>query len=88
MQLLWSQGWIDKKESPNALCTVISEDPEYANAVRDSARNVGEPTYNVGAYRGTLPHVLGARNCQTWADDVLREADKATSDASWWQFWR
>ena len=81
LNMIWSDGWTDKEnESPNALCTVISEDPEYA----DAAENVVglKRKYNIAAYPGTLPHALGARNCQTWANDVLREADRATSNGS------
>ncbi len=84
LNMIWSDGKVDANESPNALCTVISDDPEYADAVRHAAEEkVGmSRTYNVAAYPGTLPHAFGARNCQTWAGDVLREADKATLGGS------
>ncbi len=87
--MVWSQGYLDKtNESPNALCTTISDDPKYADAVRQAAEEVGKPKYNVGAYLGTWPHLLGARNCQTWADDVLKNADRSTSKSPAWMFWR
>lgn len=32
---------------------------------------VGAPKYAVDAYPGTPAYILGARNCQTWVDQVL-----------------
>jgi len=75
--MLWSDGRIDSNEkTSNEECELISEDPEFDEAVKEAVDGIGAPKYNVWAYRGTTTHMVGARNCQTWADDVLRRAEK------------
>lgn len=73
--MIWSQGYVDNNEkSSNAFCETVSEDPAFDNAVLDAINEIGAPNYNVAAYPGTIQHVFGARNCQTWADDVVDRA--------------
>ena len=76
LDMLWSQGWVDyENELPfNDYCETISDDENFADAIQQAVTEIGAPKYNVYAYRGTTPHWLGARNCQTWADDVIKRA--------------
>ncbi|MGS0680681.1 hypothetical protein ACVBIL_05940 [Shewanella sp. 125m-7] len=75
--MLLSQGKVADNESlDNGLCQVISESEVFDNAVRKAAGEIGEPMYNVYAYPLTTPHLFGARNCQTWVDDVLDRASE------------
>ena len=70
--MLWSRGRIDREgELPdNPKCTMICEDDKFDKYVFEAATEIGEPTYCI------IPGVLGARNCQTWASDVLDLAKK------------
>ncbi|GAB6192614.1 NHL domain-containing protein [Desulfocastanea catecholica] len=75
--LLWSDGFIDNDENKsNDQCEEISDDPKFDEAVKKAVNEIGTPKYNVYAYPITTPHMFGARNCQTWADDVLDRARK------------
>ncbi len=74
--MFWSDGYIDNNEkTDNELCETINDDPKFDEAALQAISELGEPKYNVFAYPFTTPHLLGARNCQTWADDVI---DRAT----------
>lgn len=79
--MIWSQGWVDKKnEHPdNPKCLMVCDDDLFDKYVSEAAAEIGEPTYCVWGYPGTITHSLGARNCQTWADDVLALAKKKIS---------
>jgi len=68
-----SQGKIDREnEYPaNPKCKMICNDDNFDKYVFEAAREIGAPTYCIWAYPGTKMHLLGARNCQTWANDVL-----------------
>jgi RHS repeat-associated protein len=75
--LFWSEGFLDNDENlSNDQCEVVSNDPNFDNAVKKAVTEIGAPKYNVYAYPLTIPHFLGARNCQTWTDDVLNQAKK------------
>jgi hypothetical protein len=75
--MIWGQGRIDDNERPaNSKCAMVCSDNKFDKYVKQAAKEIGAPTYCVTAYPGTLPHLLGARNCQTWADDVLNLAKK------------
>ena len=54
----------------------VCADDNYDKYVIDAAREIGAPTYCVLAYPGSVQYSLGARNCQTWANDVLALATK------------
>jgi uncharacterized protein RhaS with RHS repeats len=70
--MFWSQGRIDNDEYiDNEMCEVISEDPKFDDAVKKAVDEIGAPNYAVNAYPTTIQHIVGARNCQTWVDDVL-----------------
>jgi RHS repeat-associated protein len=72
---LWSQGRIDTGgEDPNRTCPVVCSDDAFDDFVLRAAATVGAPNYCLVATPGTLGHALGGRNCQTWADDVLKLA--------------
>lgn len=73
-----SQGFVDNNnEYPsNPKCNMVCDDDKFDRYVIEAAKEVGEPTYCLIAYPGNLPHMLGARNCQTWANDVLKKAKK------------
>jgi hypothetical protein len=78
--MLWSDGQVDQNENKsNDQCEVVSDDPKFDDAVKQAVSEIGAPKYNVYAYPSTTPHMLGARNCQTWADDVLNEANQIYS---------
>ncbi|WP_375591828.1 carbohydrate-binding protein [Chitiniphilus eburneus] len=75
--MIWSKGRIDSPERKNnKKCEMISSDPKFDDATRQAIKKMGSPTYNVGAFPGTLGWVLGARNCQSWAEEILEEAKK------------
>ncbi len=70
--MFWSQGEVKENEKPsNPKCRMVCEDDRFDKYVKKAATKIGEPTYCVAAYPGTTPHLLGARNCQTWAKDVV-----------------
>jgi hypothetical protein len=73
--MAWSQGRIDNDESTsNSHCKSVPKDPKLDRAVEKAISEIGAPKYNVWAYPSTITHALGARNCQSWAADVLRRA--------------
>ena len=73
--MIWSQGRVDHNEYPdNPKCTMVCEDDKFDQYVLEAEREIGAPNYCLLANPGTIPWYLGARNCQTWADDVLRMA--------------
>ena len=75
--MAWSQGWIDKKEAAgNSQCKSVSKDPKFDRAVEKAITEIGAPKYNLWAYPSTVTHALGARNCQSWAADMLRRASE------------
>ncbi|ACM19395.1 RHS repeat protein [Geotalea daltonii FRC-32] len=74
--MLWSKGRVDvgkDKEEDNGKChtTICSDDrfDKYVMAFVDYA-----PTYCIAANPDTIQHAAGARNCQTWADTVIKKA--------------
>jgi len=70
--MLWSDGFIDDDElTDNEMCETVNDDKEFDEAAKQAIVEIGSPNYNVYAYPFTTPHMLGARNCQTWADDVI-----------------
>lgn len=79
--MVWSRGYIDDEEYPdNPKCTMVCEDDKFDQYVLDAAREIGSPNYCVTAYLGTTPWFAGARNCQTWVDDVLIRAKQKYLD--------
>jgi hypothetical protein len=74
--MFWSQGWIDDKEHEDRGCALVCKDDKFDKYVLEAANEIGAPSYCVTAYPGNLSYLLGARNCQTWADDVLNLAEK------------
>ena len=75
--LILSQGQIDQNESSdNPLCQTFCNDDKFDKYVTEAANEIGAPLYCVGAYPGTIPYLAGARNCQTWAREVLSRAKK------------
>ncbi len=74
--MIWSQGWIDDNERTDRMCQMVCDDDKFDNYVFQAANEIGAPAYCVMANPGTLPHLSGARNCQTWANDVLALAKK------------
>lgn len=71
----WSQGQIDNNEAAgNGQCKSVSKDPKFDRAVEKAINEIGAPKYNIWAYPSTATYTLGARNCQSWAADVLRRA--------------
>lgn len=71
-KLLWSQGRVDREgELPeNPKCITICDDERFDQYVLEAAAEIGEPTYCI------IPGMPFASNCQSWADDVLRLAEK------------
>jgi len=62
-------------ESPdNSLCITVCGDDKFDKYVLAAASKLGAPTYCLLAISGSLYHAIGLHNCQTWADDVLKEA--------------
>ena len=75
--MAWSQGRIDNNEAAgNGQCKSVSKDPKFDRAVEKAISEIGAPKYNIWAYPSTVTHALGARNCQSWATDVLRRASE------------
>lgn len=73
--MIWSQGYVDRRgEEADRACPSVCDDDKFDKYVFEAAKEIGEPTYCVIAYPGTIQHIMGARNCQTWADDVLNLA--------------
>jgi len=73
--MVWSKGRIDNNESTkNDKCESVSKDPKFDRAVEKAISEVGAPKYNIWAYPKTVTHAAGARNCQSWAAEVLRRA--------------
>jgi RHS repeat-associated protein len=71
-----SQGRIDNNEWENTLCVMVCDDDRFDQFVKDAVNQIGAPTYCIGAFPGTPEYKAGARNCQTWADEVIRLARK------------
>ena len=69
--LWWSHGRIDHDEDQNKGCTLVCGDPKFDQFVLDAIKLVGNPSYDVAAYPGTLMYYLGAMNCQVWDAMVL-----------------
>ncbi|GLS04988.1 hypothetical protein GCM10007860_21370 [Chitiniphilus shinanonensis] len=76
--MIWSDGTVlrGSERKNNNSCKKISDDPDFDKAVLQAIEKIGTPTYNVGAFPGTLGWLLGARNCQSYVDDVLDQAEK------------
>jgi hypothetical protein len=77
--MILSQGFIDSaNEDPNRTgCSIICNDDKFDKYVFEAAQKIGEPPYCVAAYPGVkFYEKYGARNCQTWANDVLNLAKK------------
>lgn len=72
--MAWSQGRIDRNEDQEKGCQMVCDDDKFDKYVLDAVNEIGAPTYCVIAYPGSIYHALGARNCQTWANDVLNKA--------------
>ena len=73
---LWSQGWVDigiNSEFDGGRChTLICGDKKFDKYVLEAAKY--KPTYCVLANPDTIQHAVGARNCQTWANEVIERA--------------
>ena len=71
--MLFSQGdvEIDEEKPSNPKCKMVCNDDKFDSYVEKAAKQVGKPAYCVYAYPGTMLHAYGARNCQTWAKEVL-----------------
>ncbi len=75
---IWSDGRIDKEENRNnSQCEVVSKDSEFDEAVKKAIGSIGEPKYNIWAYPMTTSHLFGARNCQTWVNDIIKTASES-----------
>jgi len=76
--MIWSQGRVEigdsSGESPNRDSCVVVLFDEYDNDVYQAIREEGELKYNVLAYSDTLMYNLGARNCQSYARDIVFKA--------------
>lgn len=73
--MIWSQGAIDFNEYPdNSECVTVCDDPEFDSYVIDAVHDMGPTVYSVTAYSWTTLYLFGARNCQSWVNDVLRRA--------------
>ena len=68
---LWSQGKVDRIEDPNKGCRLICDDDRFDAYVFAAAQQVGAPTYCILAFKGSPMYERGARNCQSWTDEVL-----------------
>ncbi len=71
-----SRGIVKNNEDPNKGCVMYCKDDKFDKYVHDAAAEVGEPMYCVIAYPFSFQHMAGARNCQTWVDDVLKIAKR------------
>lgn len=71
---LWSQGHVQRgDEFDGGRChTMICSDNRFDKYVVKAANY--EPMYCIVAYPGTSAHLMGARNCQTWANTVISRA--------------
>jgi RHS repeat-associated protein len=70
-----SPGVISHDERPdNGKCTTICDDQKFDSYVVEAAQQIGEPKYCILAQSHSLYALLGARNCQSWSDDVLKLA--------------
>lgn len=69
--MLWGPGTVLENEDQNKGCEYECKDRRFDKYVIDAAAKLGEPTYCVVAFRGTAQYEQGARNCQSWAGDVL-----------------
>ena len=74
--MAWSKGSVLGNEYPNGSCEMVCNDDKFDSYVYAASKEIGAPTYCVWAREGTGAHGLGARNCQTWVDDVLKLAKK------------
>ena len=72
--MLLSRGRIDDNEVENKFCVLICNDDSFDQYVKDAVNEIGASTYCVGAYPGTPEFKAGARNCQTWANEVIQLA--------------
>lgn len=62
-------------ENPgSASCSTICGDDAFDKYVTAAADKIGAPSYCLLAIKGSLPNLIGLHNCQTWTDDVLKEA--------------
>ena len=65
--IFWSRGRVDNDEySNNPMCETICDDDKFDKYVLEASQYA--PTYSV------IPHFPGARNCQTWAREVIKIA--------------
>ncbi|MBT8060772.1 MAG: hypothetical protein KJO33_14320, partial [Gammaproteobacteria bacterium] len=80
--ILLSQGRIDSNEFENELCVSVCDDDRFDAFVHDAVNEVGAPSYCVGAFPGTPEHKAGARNCQTWANEVIDVARRNYLEAN------
>ncbi|NRA83567.1 MAG: RHS repeat-associated core domain-containing protein [Gammaproteobacteria bacterium] len=65
---------IDTDDANNSKCETIHAGNDKDQAVLDAIDKVGVPTYSVFARTNTGACMMGARNCQSWAQDVLKIA--------------
>jgi RHS repeat-associated protein len=65
---------IDTDDANNSKCETIHAGNDKDQAVLDAIDKVGTPTYSVFARTHTGAYMMGARNCQSWAQDVLKIA--------------
>ena len=73
--MYWSDGFIDSDEyTDNDQCVVVYEGNDHDQSVIDAVKKIGAPKYNIGAYKYTAFHSFGARNCQSWVNEVLETA--------------
>ena len=75
-----SKGNIRNSDDPNnSKCETLVGDNSNDQAVLDAIQNVGTPTYSVIAAKypyapSIAAWAMGARNCQSWIDDIRAEA--------------
>lgn len=80
---VWGQGRVIKDpnyEDDDGKCTDVCRDPDFDQYVLDAAAK-NQPTYcpiaaGWGGLLGGIAYAAGARNCQTWASEVLETAKR------------
>ena len=78
----WGKGVVaGQGEQDGGRCSTICDDPKFDVYVLQAVQEEGVPTYCAVASMswgilGLGPQLAGARNCQSWASDVLRKAKK------------
>jgi hypothetical protein len=79
----WGKGVVGgQNEQDSGRCSTICNDNKFDAYVLTAAQEIGAPTYCAIAsadfgVSGLAAEAAGARNCQSWARDVIAKAKKA-----------